>query len=127
MSAYGCEHSSPVNHRDWRDVICVSAMAVCRGSSNRQSPAVGSSWFVLYNRASTNRRNSKEFARSRKRDEGRAVRFVRFATTLAYSVNDVPSRLLRPIIGARSERLEGHAARWSCTSVPLLVLLVAAQ
>ena len=40
-------------------------------------------------------------------------------------MNDVPSRLLRPIIGARSERLQGRAAR--CASVPLLVLLVGAQ
>jgi len=37
MAAYECEHSSPVNRRDWRDVICVSAMAVRRDSSNRQS------------------------------------------------------------------------------------------
>lgn len=44
-------------------------------------------------------------------------------------MNDAPSRLLRPIIGMGSERLERRAARGACVakSLPLLVLLVVAH
>ena len=44
-------------------------------------------------------------------------------------MNDAPSRLLRPIIGACSERLERRAARGACAvkRLGLLVLLLAAQ
>jgi hypothetical protein len=50
-------------------------------------------------------------------------------TFVAASVNDAPSRLLRPITGAGGERLERRAAHCTCAakSLPLLILFFAAQ
>jgi len=84
---------------------------------------------VVHAKRPTNRRKSKIFAGSEKHDRGRAARFGRFATFVAASVNDAPSRRLRPIISAKSARLERRAARGTRAAkcLPLLVLLVAAQ